>query len=77
MLVLHLLIETKDAMGANAINTMAEAVAPKIEFITSGRVVLRILSNLADRRIARARAVFRIEDLGGREVVNKILDAYE
>jgi hydroxymethylglutaryl-CoA reductase len=77
MLVLHLLVDTRDAMGANAVNTMAEAVAPHIEEITSGRVVLRIISNLADRRLVRARAVFSSEDLGGIEVVDNIIRAYE
>lgn len=77
MVVLHLLVDTRDAMGANAVNTMAEAVAPYIEEITSGRVVLRIISNLADRRLVRARAVFSTEELGGREVVDNIIRAYE
>lgn len=77
MLVLHLLIDTKDAMGANAVNTMAEAVAPYIESITKGRVILKILTNLADRRLVRARAVFRTSDLGGIDIVNNILDAFE
>jgi hydroxymethylglutaryl-CoA reductase len=77
MLVIHLLIDTKDAMGANAVNTMAEATAAFIESITNGRVILRILSNFADRRLVRARAVFRTSDLGGINIVNNILDAYE
>ncbi len=50
MLVVHLLLDTRDAMGANAINTTCEALAPRIEALTGGRVNLRILSNLADRR---------------------------
>lgn len=77
MLVLHLLVDTRDAMGANAVNTMAEAVAPFIEEVTGGRVVLRIISNLADRRLVRARAVFSTEELGGPEVVANIIRAYE
>ncbi|EST52382.1 3-hydroxy-3-methylglutaryl-CoA reductase [Brevibacillus panacihumi W25] len=77
MLVLHLLVDTRDAMGANAVNTMAEAVAPFIEEVTGGRVVLRIISNLADRRLVRARAVFSAEELGGPEVVANIVRAYE
>lgn len=77
MLVLHLLVDTRDAMGANAVNTMAEAVAPFIEEITAGRVVLRIISNLADRRLVRARAVFSREALGGDKIVENILLAYE
>lgn len=54
ILVLHLLIDTQEAMGANLINTMAEGVAPLVEQLTGGKVFLRILSNLADRRLARA-----------------------
>lgn len=54
ILVLHVLLDTQDAMGANLINTVAEGVAPLVEQITGGRVYLRILSNLADRRLARA-----------------------
>ncbi|WP_047154012.1 hydroxymethylglutaryl-CoA reductase, degradative [Aneurinibacillus tyrosinisolvens] len=77
MLIMHLLVDTKDAMGANAVNTMAEAVAPLVESITSGRVVLRIISNLADRRLVRARAVFSTDELGGPEVVKDIINAYE
>jgi hydroxymethylglutaryl-CoA reductase len=53
-LVLHLLIDTQEAMGANLINTMAEGIAPLVEQITGGKVYLRILSNLADRRLARS-----------------------
>lgn len=55
MIVLHLLVDCSDAMGANAINAMAEGVAPVVESLTGGRTYLRILSNLADRRCARAR----------------------
>lgn len=58
MLVVHLLFDTRDAMGANAVNTAVEAIAPHIEALTGGRVNLRILSNLTDRR--RARAIGRI-----------------
>ncbi|MGX6448328.1 hydroxymethylglutaryl-CoA reductase, degradative [Patulibacter sp. S7RM1-6] len=74
--VVHLLVDVGDAMGANAVNTMAEALAPRIEEIAGGRVRLRILSNKADRRLARARAVFPAERLGGREVVDAMIDAY-
>src|SRR3990172_8388714 len=54
MLIVHLIYDTRDAMGANAANTAAERLAPRVEAITGGRVHLRILSNLADRRLARA-----------------------
>lgn len=76
MVIVHLLVDTLDAMGANAVNTMAEAVAPYIEEITEGSVELRILSNLADRRLVRVRATWKKEDIGGTEVVDKILNAY-
>jgi hydroxymethylglutaryl-CoA reductase len=73
MIVLHLLVDCRDAMGANAVNTMAEAVAPEIERLTGGTVVLRIISNLAVHRLARARAVFPKEELGGQEGIDLIL----
>ena len=73
MVVVHLLVDCRDAMGANAVNTMAEALAPFIEEITGGRVYLRIISNLADLRLARARAVFLAEEIGGAEVVDGVI----
>ena len=76
MVIVHLLVDTLDAMGANAVNTMAEAVAPYIEEITEGSVELRILSNLADRRLVRVRATWKKEDICGTEVVDKMLNAY-
>jgi hydroxymethylglutaryl-CoA reductase, degradative len=76
MLVSHLIVDTRDAMGANAVNTMAEGLAPRIEELTGGRVFLRILSNLADLRLARASCKVRKEDIGGEEVVEGILWAY-
>ncbi len=76
MVIVHLLVDTGDAMGANAVNTMAEAVAPYIEEITGGNVELRILSNLADHRLVRVRATWRKEDIGGEEVVEKMINAY-
>ncbi len=76
MVIVHLLVDCRDAMGANAVNTMAEGVAPYIERITGGRVYLRIISNLADRRVAKAKAVFSKEAIGGEEVVDGILEAY-
>jgi len=63
-------------MGANAVNTMAEAVAPLIEQLSGGRVYLRILSNLAVHRLARARAVFEKDAIGGEAVVEGILNAW-
>ena len=76
MLILHLLVDCRDAMGANAVNTMCEAVAPLVEKLTGGRVLLRIISNLADRRIARAEAVVRKDLIGGEEVVDDIVKAW-
>ncbi|MBA3045397.1 MAG: hydroxymethylglutaryl-CoA reductase, degradative [Candidatus Thermoplasmatota archaeon] len=76
MLINHLLVNCLDAMGANAVNTMAEAISPKLEEITGGKVYLRIISNLAIHRLARSEAVFSKEALGGEDVVNGILEAY-
>lgn len=77
MVVTHLVVDTRDAMGANAVNSMAEAVAPRIAEWTGGRTYLRILSNLADRRLARARATWSLEDIGGAEVRDGILAAFD
>ena len=76
MVILELHVDCRDAMGANAINSMAEAVAPLVEKIAGGKVLLRILSNLAVKRLARARAVIDKEAVGGEEVVDGILEAY-
>lgn len=75
MVVTHLIVDCRDAMGANAVNTMAEALAPRVEQITGGRVYLRIISNLADKRLARAKAVFKAGEIGGPEVVDGIIQA--
>jgi len=75
-IVVHVLVDVRDAMGANAVNTMAEALAPEIEKLTGGRVYLRILSNLAKHRLARAEAVWDKEALGGEEVVDGVIEAY-
>lgn len=74
--VLHLHVDVRDAMGANAVNTMAEAIAPRVAEIAGGRVRLRILTNKADRRLARVRAVFDRDALGGADVVSGIVDAF-
>ena len=74
--IVHLLVDVRDAMGANAVNTMAEAVAPLLESISGGRVYLRILSNLASHRLARARAVWTKEAIGGEDVVDGVVEAY-
>jgi hydroxymethylglutaryl-CoA reductase len=76
MLLVELVIDTRDAMGANAINTMCEAIAPRVAEITGGEAVLKILSNYATRRIVKCTAVFGREELGGSETVKRILYAY-
>jgi hydroxymethylglutaryl-CoA reductase len=77
MVVTHIIVDTRDAMGANAVNTMAEALAPHIESWTGGRVFLRILSNLADRRLARARCLVKKDAIPpGPEVIDGITTAW-
>ncbi|MBA4719525.1 MAG: hydroxymethylglutaryl-CoA reductase, degradative [Alcanivorax sp.] len=81
MVVAHLLVDVRDAMGANTVNTMAEAVAPLMEEITGGTVRLRILSNLADLRLSRAQVRIAPEhldtaDYKGEDVIERIIDAY-
>lgn len=80
-LVAHLIYDVVDAMGANAVNTAVERLAPKIERITGGRVLLRILSNLTDRRLAQARVTIRTADLAfadfsGEDVRDGIIQAW-
>jgi hydroxymethylglutaryl-CoA reductase len=81
IVVMHLLVDVRDAMGANTVNTMAETVAPIVERVTGGTVRLRILSNLADLRVARARVSLTPEALAtkefsGQRMIDGILDAY-
>jgi hydroxymethylglutaryl-CoA reductase len=81
MMVIHLFVNCGDAMGANAINTMSEALAPKLEELTGGQVRLRIISNLAVKRLARAKAVWtkealKTDDFTGEDVIERVLDAY-
>jgi hydroxymethylglutaryl-CoA reductase len=75
MIICELLVDCLDAMGANVVNSMAEFVSPYIEEITAGRVLLRILSNLADQRLAQASCVIPKEKLGGEKVVDDIVAA--
>jgi hydroxymethylglutaryl-CoA reductase len=77
----HLIFDCRDAMGANTVNTACEALAPRVEQITGGRVMLRILSNLADRRLARARCTVPLEalafeDFPGERVARGIVEAW-
>jgi len=84
MVIVHLLVDCRDAMGANAVNTLAETLAPMFEDISGGKSRLRIISNLADRRIAKAKAVWKKEVLEqaskgqfkGEDIVNGIIEAW-
>jgi hydroxymethylglutaryl-CoA reductase len=76
MIVVHLIVDVRDAMGANAVNTMCEALSPMLEEISGGKVRLRILSNLADKRIVKAKAVFDKEKMGGEHNVDAFLESY-
>jgi len=82
MVVVHVLLDTGDAMGANAVNSLVEALAPMIEEIAGGTTCLRILSNLADRRLARAAVripfgALARDGMGGAQVAERMIRAYE
>jgi len=76
-MVVHLLVDCRDAMGANAVNTMAERIAPLLEELSGGKAVLRILSNLAVHRLVKSSAIFDKEEIGGEEIVDAIVEASE
>jgi len=84
MIIVHILVDCRDAMGANAVNTMAETIAPRVESLSNGTVILRIISNLAVHRLARVSATFtpgEMSDAGtdpvrGAEIINGVLQAY-
>jgi len=84
MVIVHILVDCRDAMGANAVNTMAETIAPRVEAITGGTVILRIISNLAVHRLARVSATFTAAELSdsgddadaGGKVIDGIIQAY-
>jgi len=76
MLIVHLIVDCRDAMGANAVNTMAEALAPIIAELTGGRSLLRIISNLADRRLVTVKCRVKAEDIGGEKAVDNIVAAW-
>ncbi|RLG30711.1 hydroxymethylglutaryl-CoA reductase, degradative, partial [Methanosarcinales archaeon] len=76
MIITHLIVDVRDAMGANAVNTMCEALAPMLEELTGGKVRLKILSNLADKRIVKAKAVFDKEKMGGEDAVDAFIESY-
>ncbi|MDH3277281.1 MAG: hydroxymethylglutaryl-CoA reductase, degradative [Nitrosopumilus sp.] len=77
MLIVELLIDVGDAMGANITNTMCEAVSPFLEKIIGGRALLRILSNYSTRRITKAKAIFNKDTVGGEDIVDNIILAYQ
>ncbi|MGQ0637893.1 MAG: hydroxymethylglutaryl-CoA reductase, degradative [Nitrososphaerota archaeon] len=77
MLIVELLIDVGDAMGANVTNTMCEEVAPLIERLTGGRVILRILSNYSTKRLVRGTAIFDKAQVGGQKIVDNIILAYQ
>ncbi len=76
MIIVEILVDTKDAMGANVVNTMCEAIAPEIESLTSGKVILKILSNYATERLVRCKAIFPRDLIGGEDILKRILFAY-
>ncbi len=83
MLIVHIHVDCRDAMGANAVNTMAELLAPELEKMTSGRSLLRILSNLATQRLARVTATFTPKEMSntgdaadGKNIIDGILEAH-
>ena len=77
MLIVELIIDVGDAMGANVTNTMCEGVSPLIEKLTGGRVILRILSNYSTKRLVRGTAVFDKNEVGGQNIVDNIILAYQ
>ncbi|MBU12902.1 MAG: hydroxymethylglutaryl-CoA reductase, degradative [Nitrosopumilales archaeon] len=77
MLIVELLIDVGDAMGANVTNTMCEAVAPMIEKLSGGKTLLRILSNYSTKRMVRASAVFDKDEIGGEGVVDDMILAFQ
>ncbi|MEA3255626.1 MAG: hydroxymethylglutaryl-CoA reductase, degradative [Candidatus Altiarchaeota archaeon] len=77
MVISHLLVDVRDAMGANIVNTMAEAVSPLIEEVTGGKTLLKIISNYSVRRLSKAEVTVGKDEVGGEEVVDGIINAYE
>ena len=77
MLIVELMIDVGDAMGANVTNTMCETVAPLIEKLTGGKTLLRILSNYSTKRMVSVSAIFDKDAMGGEQVVNDMISAFE
>ena len=76
MVIIEIFVDTKDAMGANVVNTMCEVIAPKIESLTKDQVILKILSNYATKRLVRCKGVFPKALIGGDKVLKRILFSY-
>lgn len=76
MTIIEIYVDTKDAMGANIVNTMCEVTAPEIEALTDGQVILKILSNYSTNRLVRCKGVFPKESIGGDRVLKRILCSY-
>lgn len=76
MIIIEIFVDTKDAMGANVVNTMCEIIGPKIESLTKGQVILKILSNYATNRLVKCKGVFPKSLIGGDKVLKRILYAY-
>ncbi len=76
MIIIEIFVDTKDAMGANVVNTMCEVIAPKIESLTKGQVILKILSNYATKRLVRCKGIFPKALIGGDKVLKRILFSY-
>lgn len=75
-IIVHILVDTCDAMGANAVNSMVEALSPALEGWTSAKANMRILSNLADKRLSMARATWPTDEIGGEAVRDAMLSAF-
>jgi hydroxymethylglutaryl-CoA reductase len=76
MIIIEIYVDTKDAMGANIVNTMCEVTAPEIEALTGGQVILKILSNYSTNRLVRCKGIFPKESIGGDRVLKRILFSY-
>jgi len=76
MIIIEIYVDTKDAMGANIVNTMCEVTAPEIEALTDGQVILKILSNYSTNRLVRCKGIFPKESIGGGRVLKRILFSY-
>jgi hydroxymethylglutaryl-CoA reductase len=76
MIIIEIHVDTKDAMGANIVNTMCEVTAPEIEALTDGQVILKILSNYSTNRLVRCKGIFPKESIGGDKVLKRILFSY-